>query len=187
MTLTDAQLVLLSAAAQREDHLLSRPETMKGRAAEIAFTALLRKGLAEEALVTPDQPHWRMNEESRPVGLRITSVGLAALGLDPDAEGPDRACHSADLPPAARTFHEPNPRAGTKQARILQLMQREQGATLEELIAATGWLPHTTRAALTGLRKKGYRLARTAGESGATYRILTSQTGADARAADPEA
>jgi site-specific DNA recombinase len=37
------------------------------------------------------------------------------------------------------------------------LLQRDCGATLEELIAATDWLPHTTRAALTGLRKRGYQ------------------------------
>jgi hypothetical protein len=32
----------------------------------------------------------------------------------------------------------------------------EGGATLDEMVAATGWLPHTTRAALTGLKKKGH-------------------------------
>jgi hypothetical protein len=36
---------------------------------------------------------------------------------------------------------------------VIALLQQEQGATLAELIATTGWLPHTTRAALTGLRK----------------------------------
>ena len=49
-------------------------------------------------------------------------------------------------------------RPGTKQALIAGLLEREQGATLDELIAATGWLPHTTRAALTGLRHKGCSL-----------------------------
>jgi hypothetical protein len=34
-------------------------------------------------------------------------------------------------------------------------MQRTEGATLDDLITATGWLPHTTRVALTGLRKTG--------------------------------
>ena len=48
------------------------------------------------------------------------------------------------------------PRDETKLARVLELLQRDCGATLEELIAATNWLPHTTRAALTGLRKRGY-------------------------------
>ena len=48
----------------------------------------------------------------------------------------------------------------TKSSMVLALLQREQGATLAELIEATGWLPHTTRAALTGLRKKGHAIER---------------------------
>ena len=36
------------------------------------------------------------------------------------------------------------------------MLSRKAGATLEALVDATGWLPHTTRAALTGLRKRGY-------------------------------
>ena len=39
---------------------------------------------------------------------------------------------------------------------VIELLQRGDSATLAELIADTGWLPHTTRAALTGLRKRGY-------------------------------
>lgn len=39
---------------------------------------------------------------------------------------------------------------------VLGLLQRPEGATIAQLVAATGWLPHTTRAALTGLKKKGH-------------------------------
>ncbi len=39
---------------------------------------------------------------------------------------------------------------------MVALLQRGDGAALAELVSATGWLPHTTRAALTGLRKRGY-------------------------------
>lgn len=39
---------------------------------------------------------------------------------------------------------------------VLQLLQRPEGATIAHIVAATGWLPHTTRAALTGLKKKGH-------------------------------
>ena len=64
-------------------------------------------------------------------------------------------------------------RPGTKQALIAGLLEREQGATLDELIAATGWLPHTTRAALTGLRRKGCTLEKSSREDGKTaYRIV---------------
>ena len=48
----------------------------------------------------------------------------------------------------------------TKSAQVIALLQRADGATLDELVAATGWLPHTTRAALTGLRKKGHAIAK---------------------------
>src|SRR5215207_10646096 len=47
---------------------------------------------------------------------------------------------------------------GTKQARVIALLERDNGATVAELIGVTGWLPHTTRADLTGLRHKGFLL-----------------------------
>ena len=45
------------------------------------------------------------------------------------------------------------PRAGSKLARVIDLLQRSDGATILDLVEATGWMPHSTRAALTGLRK----------------------------------
>jgi hypothetical protein len=82
-------------------------------------------------------------------------------------------------PADTRASDEPSraviaPRAGTKQALIVSLLGREQGATLDELIAATGWLPHTSRAALTDLRRRGYSLQKGHRDEGQTaYRILT--------------
>ena len=43
---------------------------------------------------------------------------------------------------------------------MIDLLRRSDGATIPNLIEATGWLPHTTRAALTGLRKRGYAVVR---------------------------
>src|SRR3954463_168017 len=64
------------------------------------------------------------------------------------------------------------PARATKQALIVGLRQRQAGATLDDLVAATGWLPHTTRAALTRLRQAGHALEKSKGETGATaYRI----------------
>ena len=63
----------------------------------------------------------------------------------------------------------------TKQAHVVALLERDTGATLDELIAATGWLPHTTRAALTGLRHKGFVLDRGKRADGTTvYRISSA-------------
>ena len=49
----------------------------------------------------------------------------------------------------------------TKQDSVLALLQRDGGAPLAAIVEATGWLPHTTRAAMTGLRKKGHAIVRT--------------------------
>jgi len=52
----------------------------------------------------------------------------------------------------------------------------ETGATLAELIAATGWLPHSARAVLTSLRKRDYQLTLARGERGgaSVYRVAAS-------------
>ncbi len=64
------------------------------------------------------------------------------------------------------------PRSETKQGRIVALLRQEHGAGLEDLITATGWLPHTTRAALTRLRQGGHAIERLKDEAGRTvYRI----------------
>jgi uncharacterized protein DUF3489 len=52
------------------------------------------------------------------------------------------------------------PRPGSKQALVVEMMSKQQGTTLDALVKATGWLPHTTRAALTGLRKRGFAVDR---------------------------
>ena len=43
----------------------------------------------------------------------------------------------------------------TKRAQLIALLECDEGASLDDMVASTGWLPHTTRAALTGLRKSG--------------------------------
>ena len=52
------------------------------------------------------------------------------------------------------------PREGSKLATVVGLLRREGGATIDQLADAMGWLPHTTRAALTGLRKRGFGIDR---------------------------
>ena len=67
------------------------------------------------------------------------------------------------------------PRAGSKQALLVGMLSAAQGATIEALIEATGWLPHTTRAVLTGLRKRGYAIerARADDRGPSVYRIAS--------------
>ena len=64
------------------------------------------------------------------------------------------------------------PRDGSKLALVIELLRRADGATIIDLTQATGWLPHTTRAALTGLRKRGYAVIRERiGAGDSVYRI----------------
>jgi hypothetical protein len=49
---------------------------------------------------------------------------------------------------------------------VIDMLRRANGASTQELISATGWLPHTARAALTGLRKRGLAIERTTGKRG---------------------
>ena len=71
------------------------------------------------------------------------------------------------IAPKPRRSSKPKQQAATpaaavtkqsKKGQVLALLQREEGATLPEMVTATGWLPHTTRAALTGLRKAGHTI-----------------------------
>ncbi len=168
MKLTDTHLVLLSAAAQHPEHLLSRPDHISDKAAQSLATKLIQAGLVQEITVRSGQPHWRTQDDAS-LGLQITGEGLAALGLDEPSEisapAPDQETDSQPAPACT-------PRAGSKQAAVLHLLRREQGATLEDLIAATGWLAHTTWAALTRLRQRGYELTKSKAEDGRTvYRV----------------
>ena len=61
----------------------------------------------------------------------------------------------------------------TKTDKVVALLKRQQGASLEELTRATDWLPHTTRAAMTGLRKKGYAIERSTVDGVSRYTIAT--------------
>lgn len=64
--------------------------------------------------------------------------------------------------------------AQTKIGKVIALLMREDGATLDEMVQTTGWLPHTTRAALTGLKKKSYAIERSQRDGASVYRITTS-------------
>jgi Mn-dependent DtxR family transcriptional regulator len=68
------------------------------------------------------------------------------------------------------------PREGSKLAAVIDLLRRDGGATVDQLAAAMGWLPHTTRAALTCLRKRGFGIDRRKAnnERAGTYVILDS-------------
>ena len=66
------------------------------------------------------------------------------------------------------------PKRETKIDKVISLLKRKQGATLDEIVKATGWQPHTTRAAMTGLKKKGHTIERDKRDEVSCYRITKS-------------
>ena len=73
-------------------------------------------------------------------------------------------------------------KSASKIDKIIALMRRKNGASLEEMVKATGWLPHTTHAALSGLRKKGQDIVRETGKARkSTYRFSSANSAAKAR------
>ncbi len=194
--LTDTQLVMLSAAAQRNDHCLVAAPNVKAAAAQKIAGKLIASGLVKEIKAKPGGPVWRRDDEAgQSYALKLTAAGAKAIAIDESAEpahvadegdsrenveqaGSSSQQPSAPDPSSARANEtapaRPSaPRGGTKLAEVVELLQRDRGATIDELIGTTGWLPHTTRAALTGLRKRGFALAidRSEKKRGSIYRI----------------
>jgi hypothetical protein len=164
LTPTDTQAILLAHAARRPScSLYPLPETLSNPAgASRSIAALVSRCWAEERETTEASATIRHDGDLR-YGMFITAAGLAAIGVPADERADTVAQHAAATP--ART---------TKAATVLALLGRDQGATLADLIKATGWLPHTTRAALTGLRKKGHTLDKSKREGTTCYRLVAA-------------
>ena len=165
--LSDTQTMLLSAASQRADlSFYPLPGTLAkgGPRVTKALAALVSGGFAEEREANSADVTSRTDGDLS-YGLFATNAGLAAIGVEPEpGQGTEQVAPVEQLPSVAE------PRI-TKAALVRTLLQQTDGATLPELIAATGWLPHTTRAALTGLRKKGHAIERSKRDDATCYRI----------------
>jgi len=176
--LTDTQLVVLSRAALREDDAATLPEGMTENAAQKLAAALVRRQLVREIRAKPGMPVWKRGENGRSHALIITKLGRTAINVEDEGEpeGPGsgvQATVSTDEL-AAVQLGRSAPRQGSKLSIVIDLLARKRGAGIEELTSAVGWLPHTTRAALTALRKRGYVIERERSEKGGSvYRIVT--------------
>jgi len=154
--LTDTQLVVLNVAANREDSsILPLPSNLKGGAATKVVDGLIRRGLAEriesDRIAVPDL-------------IRITRAGLEAIHIEPDDNDPAPA--EAETEPGTKTKRrrkaastkrakgEQRTRAGTKQALLIDMLRRPDGATVDQIAEATGWQRHTVRGAIAGALKK---------------------------------
>jgi hypothetical protein len=164
--LSDTQALILSAAAQRPDNIaLPLPDSLRGGAAAKVVGAMLAKGLIEEVEVNlrRGEPVWRETGDGHGTTLVATDAGLAAIGIAPEdanvaPAGADVARNDAcatntptqaEIAPKARP-----PREGTKQAVLIAMLRAPDGATIEEIMAATGWQSHTVRGAMAGALKK---------------------------------
>ena len=188
-TLTDTQRQLLASAALQPDGAVVLPER-RGRGTANAARALLTKALVREIRAKADAPVWRQDEATgRRFSLVLTKAGravateaAAATTEVPQAElqGAAAAYGAASTTTEGDAGSAATPRSGTKLAEVIALLRREAGSSVTELMAVTGWLPHTTRAAMTGLRKRGYAVTREAGDTGSVYRIEAAASAAAA-------
>jgi Protein of unknown function (DUF3489) len=178
--LTDAQRVMMSAAGQRKDRCLSAPAIIKGAALKKVGVKLEKLGLAREIGAKAGAPIWRRDDAGHGYALKLTAAGLKAIAVEEGSQDTIELSEAAQ--PEAKNVAGPNesghpalvsaPRDGSKLALVIEHLQRADGATIIDLTQATGWLPHTTRAALTGLRKRGYAVLRErVGVGDSVYRI----------------
>ncbi len=190
--LTDSQLVILSSAARRKDGaVLPLPRSLKinQAAATAVLKGLLKKGLVAERPAAADAAHWRETRDGGRTALAITDTGLQAIGVEVDRKTSKQSSSTKARPKQRRRRAEPKPsgakgkgrtpppavRPGTKQALMIDLLKRKKGATIEEIVEATGWQPHSVRGAISGALKKKLGLAATSERvdgRGRTYRIV---------------
>ncbi len=164
--LSDTQAIILSSAAQRDDRIaLPLPESLRGGAAAKVVGAMLAKGFLEEvdADTRKGEPVWRETGDGHGVTLVATDAGLAAVGIEPETN--DSAATGADEAPSAGAAKDApadgdpapkarKPREGTKQAKLIEMLRAEGGATIDEIVAALDWQAHTARGAMSGALKK---------------------------------
>jgi hypothetical protein len=155
---------------------------------------LIAAGLVKEVKAKAGMPIWRRDaQNAKSFALKLTAVGAKAIAVTTDDDATPAATEerlsteqsttlAAPAQNAAGVFAVPSiqtlampraPRAGTKLAQVIEMLRAAEGATIAELAEAMGWLAHTTRAVLTGLRKRDYALTldRSDARRGSAYRI----------------
>ena len=165
--LTDTQTTILSRAATRPGNLaLPLPMGLSGAAAKMAVTKMIERGWLEEveANLRRGEPLWRETGDGHGTTLIATEAGLEAIGIEPivanTVTGLRKAKQATEAqagPVASGAAEAPKPitiRTGTKQAQIIALLQRPEGASIAEITAATGWMAHSARGLISGSLKK---------------------------------
>jgi hypothetical protein len=162
MALSNTQLIVLSAACQRPDRSIY-PLTTKlpGGAAAKVLGSLLNKNLVKEVPAKRVDTIWREDKKRGRLTLRATPDAFKALGVD-EAPADTEAASSFEGKPelgGSRKASKSKPkahgiRADSKQAKLIEMLMRPKGASIDEIVTAFGWQAHTVRGAIAGALKK---------------------------------
>jgi hypothetical protein len=196
--LTENQYALLESASRREDRCFVLPPNLKSGAAQKVAAKLIAEGLAKEINAKVGAPIWRRDAESeQSYALKLSAAGAKAIVVGEVPSGKPTPASSTQEPlldsmgsseacdKAAADASKVAPREGSKLASMMALLRRSEGATIDVLTKATGWLPHTTRAAITGVRKRGYSVVLDRGVEGASVYRLSDPQESEAAASVP--
>jgi hypothetical protein len=184
--MSDTQSLILARAAARPGNLaLPLPNGLAGAAAKMVAGKMIARGWLEEveANLRQGEPLWRETGDGHGTTLIATEAGLEAIGIEPVVASAVASARKvkteADPAPTPAPEGTPEPvsiRAGTKQAQIIAMLRRPEGATIAEMAEATSWQVHTVRGSLSGALKKKLGLPITSEKvaaRGTVYRLVT--------------
>jgi hypothetical protein len=173
--LTDTQTIILSAGSQRPENIaLPLPKGLAGAAAKMAVTKMMEHGWLQEvdANLRRGEPLWRETGDGHGTTLVVTEAGLLAIGIEPVVVRTMSSIHTSTGETQEPMM--PTLRAGTKQAQLIDMLRSPTGATMEAIIAATGWQAHSARGAMSGALGRKLGLIVTSAKEdgrGRVYRI----------------
>ncbi len=176
------QAILEHAVQDSGGKLAWFPEHIKGGA-----RAKVLEGLFKRALITPDGDDWVMAAEG------YDAMGLPRPGALPPTITLDDPELEADVVSAEASWQTPSQhkpvrtRADSKQALVIGLLQRPEGATIAQIMEATGWQQHTVRGTLAGTLKKRLGLVISSNKEAGGQRVYRIESTVNATTTESEA